>query len=59
MDYKFIEGDDLVLGFEETDFMFIDTWHAYKHLTAELKVLPKYVRKWIGFHDNLVKITDQ
>jgi len=51
IDYKFIEGDDLTLKFEQTDFMFIDTWHTYKHLKQELSVLPKYVNKFIGFHD--------
>ena len=36
---------------EETDLLFLDTWHAYKQLKAELELHSPKVRKYIVFHD--------
>jgi len=36
---------------EETDFLFIDTWHVYDQLKQELKLHANKVRKYIAFHD--------
>ena len=53
LDYKFTAGDDLKIPIEETDFLFLDTWHTYRQLTAELKLLSGKARKLIGFHDTI------
>jgi hypothetical protein len=36
---------------KETDLLFLDTWHAYKQLKAELELHASKVRKYILFHD--------
>lgn len=36
---------------EETDLLFIDTWHAYDQLKKELEMHSSKVRKYICFHD--------
>ena len=51
--YKFTAGDDLLVPMEDTDFMFIDTWHTYKQLAAELELLAPKVRKYLAFHDTV------
>lgn len=50
-DWKFIEADVLKIEIEETDFLWIDTFHTYSQLKAELKLHAKKARKYIGFHD--------
>ena len=39
------------IDIEETDLLFIDTWHHYNQLTAELKKHSDKVKKYICFHD--------
>jgi len=51
LDFTFIEGDVLKFEIEETDLLFIDTWHAYDQLQAELKLHAQKVKKYICFHD--------
>lgn len=51
IDYHFLVGDTTQLEIEETDFLFIDTWHVYSQLKKELELHPKKVRKYIAFHD--------
>lgn len=51
LDFKFEVADVLKLQIEETDLLFIDTWHAYDQLKAELKLHADKVKKYICFHD--------
>jgi len=51
IDFNFIVGDTTEIEIEETDFLFIDTWHVYDQLKQELKLHANKVRKYIGFHD--------
>ena len=51
VDFKFIIGDTLVIEIEETDFLFIDTFHTYTQLKKELELHSSKVKKYIGFHD--------
>jgi len=50
-DLTYIVGDVLELEIEETDFLFIDTWHVFNQLKQELKLHASKARKYIGFHD--------
>ena len=50
-DVEYIKGNVLDLRIEETDLLFIDTWHCYEQLSAELKLHAPKVRKYIAFHD--------
>ena len=49
--FNFIQANVLEVDIEETDLLFIDTWHAYKQLKAELALHATKVRKYICFHD--------
>lgn len=49
--YDFIVADTTNLEIEETDLLFIDTWHVYPQLKKELELHAKKVRKYIAFHD--------
>jgi hypothetical protein len=50
-EFEFILGDTLQIDIEETDLLFIDTWHAYKQLKAELARHHSKVHKYIILHD--------
>ena len=50
-DFKFEIADALKVEIEETDLLFIDTWHTYDQLKAELKLHADKVKKYICFHD--------
>jgi cephalosporin hydroxylase len=39
---------------EQTDLLFIDTWHVYPHLKTELEYWNTYVNKYIIMHDTTV-----
>lgn len=39
------------LEIRETDLLFIDTWHVYEQLKAELALHSDKVRRWIVLHD--------
>ena len=45
------------LNIEETDFLFIDTWHTYQHVTNELKYNGRKAKKYLGFHDTAIFAT--
>lgn len=45
IDYKFTAGDDLKITIEETDALFLDTWHTDSDLAAELNQLSEKTRK--------------
>lgn len=53
IEFEFIKADtgnpDLVL--EETDLLFIDTWHTYDQLKQEFKLHANKARKYIVLHD--------
>lgn len=51
IDFNFIIGDTLQIEIEETDLLFIDTWHVYEQLKKELELHGNKSRKYIIFHD--------
>lgn len=51
IDFKFIEGNVLEEEIEQTDLLFIDTWHRYKQLKEELLLHSSKVNKYIILHD--------
>lgn len=50
-EFVFTEGDTLKIEIEETDLLFIDTYHTYNQLRQELEKHPVRVRKYIIIHD--------
>ena len=50
-DVKYIESNVLDIDIEETDLLFIDTWHCYDQLYVELTKHAPKVKKYIAFHD--------
>ena len=50
-DYEYIKSDVLKIEIEETDLLFIDTYHCYEQLSQELKLHSGKVKKYIAFHD--------
>jgi len=50
-DWKYIQSDDLKIQIDETDLLFIDTYHAYEQLIQELKLHGNRARKFIILHD--------
>lgn len=53
INFQFIKDSTVREGFtiNETDFLFIDTWHVYPQLKKELAMHAGKVKKYIGFHD--------
>ena len=51
INFEFVEANVLEIEIEETDLLFIDTWHHYNQLKAELKKHSHKVKKYICFHD--------
>lgn len=51
IDFTFIEADSLIVNIENTDLLFIDTFHSYNQLRSELTLHHKKVRKFIIMHD--------
>lgn len=51
--FEFIKADtgSNFLNIEETDLLFIDTWHIYGHLKKELNLHAGKSRKYIILHD--------
>jgi hypothetical protein len=50
-DYEYIQADVLKIEIDETDLLFIDTYHCYEQLVQELKLHSSKVKKYIIFHD--------
>jgi len=50
-DWTYIEENVLKVQIDETDFLWIDTFHCYSQLKAELFLHSPKVKKYIGFHD--------
>lgn len=51
VEYKFIKGDSAKIDIEDTDILFIDTWHVYGHLKRELEKHHSKVKHYIMMHD--------
>jgi hypothetical protein len=51
--FEFRQEDTLIMNIEETDLLFIDTWHTYEQLSKELLRHASMVRKYILFHDTV------
>lgn len=51
VDFEFILADVLKTTIEETDFLFIDTYHSYDQLRRELQLHANKSRMYMGFHD--------
>jgi hypothetical protein len=51
VNFDFIVGDTTEIEIEETDLLFIDTWHVYQQLIVELNRHGSKVRKYIIMHD--------
>ena len=51
IDFRFIQANVLDVVIEQTDLLFIDTWHRYEQLKNELKLHASKVNKYLIFHD--------
>jgi len=51
LNYEFRKENVLKLEIEETDLLFLDTWHAYCQLKAELDIHSSKAKKYIIMHD--------
>jgi hypothetical protein len=54
MNTVFYKQSDLECPMEQTDLLFIDTWHVYGHLKRELARWHSSVNKYILLHDTTV-----
>ena len=50
---QFIEADVLKIEIEETDLLFIDTFHTYEQLKKELALHSEKAKKYLVFHDTV------
>ena len=50
-DFEFKTADTTKLEIEETDLLFIDTWHVYDQLKVELELHASKAKKYIIIHD--------
>jgi hypothetical protein len=50
-DFEFKVGDTTKIEIEETDLLFIDTWHVYDQLKIELEIHSNKAKKYIIMHD--------
>lgn len=51
LDFTFVEADVLKIEIEQTDLLFLDTWHTYEQVKNELALHANKVNKYIVFHD--------
>jgi len=51
IDFKFIKQSTLEAEIEECDLLFVDSYHSYDQVKAELARHACRVKKWIMFHD--------
>jgi len=54
LDVLYLQASDLECPMEETDLLFIDTWHVYGQMKRELARWNRSVRKYIIMHDTTV-----
>jgi hypothetical protein len=60
MDVSYIISNVLDIEIEPTEFLFIDTWHTYAQLSAELYRHAHKVKRFIAFHDTITfGLTDE
>ena len=52
--FRFIENSDLNVKIENTDLLFIDSWHCYGQLSRELNLHHTNVKKYIIMHDTTI-----
>ncbi len=50
-EFRFHEANTLDIEIEPTDLLFIDTYHVYEHMRAELELHAGRVRRFIAMHD--------
>ena len=51
LDFTFHKKNVLEIEIEETDLLFLDTYHVYNQVKQELKLHSSKVKKYIVFHD--------
>ncbi|MBF8263348.1 MAG: NYs-1 [Parachlamydiales bacterium] len=51
IDFNFIQANDLDITLDPVDFLLIDSYHTYRHLTYELETFAPSVRSYILLHD--------
>jgi hypothetical protein len=51
IEFNFHLANVLEVEIDETDLLFLDTWHSYKQLKAELTLHANKAKKYICFHD--------
>ena len=51
IDFSFVKGNSLEYDCPECDLLFIDRWHAFRQLKAELNLHHSKVKKYIALHD--------
>lgn len=51
IEFQFIKSSTLEMEIEETDLLFIDTWHVYQQLKKEFELHADKARKYIILHD--------
>jgi len=51
IEFEFIEGDDLLIPEINAELIFIDTWHVYRQLFAELQRYSNLASKYLVLHD--------
>ena len=51
LNFEFRKENVLKIEIEETDLLFLDTWHAYDQLKAELRLHSNKAKKYIIMHD--------
>ncbi len=51
IDMALCQHNVLQVEIEETDLLFIDTWHCYEQLSAELALHASKVKRYIVMHD--------
>jgi hypothetical protein len=56
--FVFHQADDRTVEIEETDLLFIDTWHVYDQLKEELRRHAARVRRYIVLHDTTTFAAD-
>jgi len=49
--FEFIIGDTLNIEIDNTELLFIDTWHTYDQVKRELELHANKVSKYLVFHD--------
>jgi GT2 family glycosyltransferase len=49
--FVFHQADVRTVAIEETDLLFIDSWHVYRQLQEELRLHAAKVRKYLVLHD--------